>query len=98
MTSSEEMGSQGQISMENEINETNASEAFPVKKMKRYGYTGTAEYSNEHKCWLGYIEGIDALVTYDGETLEELEGSFRDKVESYIQLWRPRGVRRHYGN
>jgi len=48
------------------------------------GYTGTVEFSTEDKVFFGKIEGIDDLVSYEGEDVSALENSFIEAVEDYI--------------
>lgn len=45
---------------------------------------GSVEYDLDDKCLYGKILFIDDLVTYEGETVEELENAFREMVEDYI--------------
>ena len=47
-------------------------------------YRGTVEYSSEDKVLHGKLIGIDDLVTYEGQSVEELEKAFRDSVDDYI--------------
>lgn len=54
--------------------------------MKHKGYTGTSEYSVEDGCYHGQIAYISDLITYEGESLEELELAFREAVDGYLEL------------
>ena len=53
--------------------------------MKHKGYRGTSEYSAKNGCFHGQIVFIKDLVTYDGESLEELETAFKEAVDGYIE-------------
>lgn len=53
--------------------------------MRYKGYTGTSEYSVKDGCCHGQIAFIDDLVTYEGETQEELEVAFKEAVERYLE-------------
>lgn len=53
--------------------------------MRYKGYTGTSEYSVKDGCCHGQIAFIDDLVTYEGETQEELEVAFKEAVDGYIE-------------
>ena len=55
------------------------------KVLKYKNYMGSVEYDLDDKCLYGKILFIDDLVTYEGETVEELENSFREMVEDYIE-------------
>ena len=50
------------------------------------GYTGSVEYSPEDKCLFGQVQGIPSLISYEGQTLEELEADFRDSIDYYLEL------------
>lgn len=56
--------------------------------MKKYfefnGYLGSLETSIEDKCLYGRIEFINDLVTYQGNTISELEAAFKESVEDYL--------------
>jgi hypothetical protein len=45
-------------------------------EMNYKGYKWTSEYSAEDGCYYGQIAYISELVTYEGESLEELEQAF----------------------
>ena len=49
------------------------------------GYTGSVNYSCEDKCFFGSILGIRDLVSYEGNSKEELESSFHKMTDHYIQ-------------
>jgi predicted HicB family RNase H-like nuclease len=46
-------------------------------------YTGSVEISVEDNCLYGRILDIDDLVTYEGQTVQELQAAFRESVEEY---------------
>jgi len=51
--------------------------------MEYKGYTARIHYSREDECYVGEIIGIDDVVIFDGETLEEIRKTFEADVESY---------------
>ncbi len=53
--------------------------------MEYKGYKGTSEYSAEDGCYHGQIAYIPDLITYEGESPEELEQAFRETVDYYIE-------------
>ena len=59
---------------------------YRIRVMTYKGYTGSIEYSELDKCFHGKIEGIDGLISYEGQTLEELELDFRESVHDYLWL------------
>ena len=52
--------------------------------MEYNGYTGIINYSNDDAVLYGNIFGINDLVTFEGETVTELQTSFKDAVNDYI--------------
>lgn len=57
--------------------------------MKNYleynGYIGTLEFSADDKTFFGKIQGINDLVTFEGSSVIELEESFKEAVEDYLE-------------
>ena len=71
-----------------------------MKNVCRYkGFLGSVYYSPEDECFHGRIEGVDDLVDFEGRSVDELKGSFRDAVEDYIELCRKagKGLQKSYG-
>jgi predicted HicB family RNase H-like nuclease len=53
--------------------------------MKYKGYTGQVEYDDEAKIFHGTVIGIRGAITFEGESVAELEEAFRDSVEDYLE-------------
>ncbi|KAF2333231.1 type II toxin-antitoxin system HicB family antitoxin [Flavobacterium daemonense] len=57
--------------------------------MKNYleykGYIGTVEFSAEDKVFFGKIHGINDVVTFEGTSVSELEKSFHEGVNDYLE-------------
>ena len=57
--------------------------------MKNYleynGYIGTLEFSADDKIFFGKIHGINDLVTFEGSSVTELEESFKESVNDYLE-------------
>ncbi len=49
------------------------------------GYKGSIEPSLEDNCLHGRILFIDDIVTYEGNTLDELYSAFRESVDYYLE-------------
>lgn len=47
-------------------------------------YIGSVEYSDEDKCFFGKVEMIDDLVTFEANTVEDLEKNFQEGINDYI--------------
>lgn len=52
--------------------------------LKHRGYYGSIEASPEDNCLYGKLQFIRALVSYEGETVAELEETFREAVDDYL--------------
>ena len=59
--------------------------------LKYRGYYGSIEASPEDNCLFGKLQYIRALVTYEGETVAELDKAFRDAVDDYLQTCEAQG-------
>ena len=56
--------------------------------LKYKGYMGSIEYSKEDKCFFGKVQGMSkALISYEGQTLDELQKDFEEGVNSYIKYF-----------
>lgn len=57
--------------------------------MKNYleykGYLGTVEFSADDKVFFGKIQGINDLILFQGESVSELENSFKESVDEYLE-------------
>lgn len=49
------------------------------------GYIGTVEYSHEDKVFWGKIHGINDIVTFEADTAIDLEPSFHESVDDYLE-------------
>ena len=48
------------------------------------GYIGTVEYSEEDACLFGRIAGIRDIISYEGESVEEIRKAFEGAVDDYL--------------
>ena len=48
-------------------------------------YNGTVEYSKEDKCLFGKVIGIKSLLSYEGESVKELEEDFQNVIDTYLE-------------
>ncbi len=49
-------------------------------------FIGTVHFSSKDSVFYGKIEGIDDLVTFEGESVNKLKLAFEESVEDYIEL------------
>ncbi|MFH1428614.1 MAG: type II toxin-antitoxin system HicB family antitoxin [Candidatus Margulisiibacteriota bacterium] len=54
--------------------------------IKHKDFIGSVHYNDNDKVFYGKILGIDDLVTFEGESVEELKAAFIDAVEDYLLL------------
>lgn len=63
-----------------------------IKSLMEYkGYFGSYELSVEDCVFFGKIEFIKDLISYEGESAEEILTSFYDDVEDYIETCQKEG-------
>ena len=57
-----------------------------AKLLKYKGYHGTVEYSLTDKVLYGKVLGVHSLISYEGETISELEKDFRGAIDDYLEM------------
>jgi predicted HicB family RNase H-like nuclease len=55
-----------------------------MNTLKYKGYIGSVAYSEPDKVFFGKLEGIDDLVNYEGESVQEITAAFQEAVEDYL--------------
>ncbi len=60
--------------------------------MRYKGYDGSARFSDEDGVFHGKLEGIQALVNYEAESVEGLRAAFREAVDDYLELCEQEGI------
>ncbi|MDR3286330.1 MAG: type II toxin-antitoxin system HicB family antitoxin [Prevotellaceae bacterium] len=60
--------------------------------LKYKDFIATVKYSDEDESFIGRIEGIDSVVSFEGQSVEELKSSFREAVESYLDFCKRKGI------
>jgi predicted HicB family RNase H-like nuclease len=63
-----------------------------MNELKYKGYRGSVEYSARDDCLFGKIIGIRSSVSYEGESVAEIAGAFREAVDDYLDFCEERGV------
>ena len=56
-------------------------------------FIGSVNFSEEDDVFFGKIEGINALVTFEGQTVAELKEAFKEAVSDYIELCNAKGIK-----
>jgi predicted HicB family RNase H-like nuclease len=55
------------------------------------GYAGHCEIDFEAGIIFGRVEGIRAVVTFQGDNVEEVKQAFYDSVDDYLEFCQERG-------
>ncbi|MDD2716279.1 MAG: type II toxin-antitoxin system HicB family antitoxin [Candidatus Wallbacteria bacterium] len=55
------------------------------------GYIGSVHFSTDDRIFYGKLEGIEDLITFEGETVEQLVRAFQDAVDDYLVLCKQTG-------
>lgn len=59
-------------------------------------YNGTVEYSREDSCLFGKVAKIKSLLSYEGDSVQELEQAFKNTVDEYLKDCKKRNVQPEY--
>ena len=54
--------------------------------LKYKSYTGIVEYDADGKIFTGEVLGLRDVVTFEGRTPDELENSFHESVDLYLEM------------
>ena len=63
------------------------------KELSYKGYYGSVDYSLENDIFYGKVIGITGLLSYEGQTLDELRKDFQGVVDEYLEDCRAEGVK-----
>lgn len=63
-----------------------------MNTLKYKGFIGTVDISVEDNVFFGKIEGINALVNFEGDSVEGLKKSFEEAVDDYLVYCKEEGV------
>lgn len=56
------------------------------------GYKGSVEYSAEDCILHGKVLGIRDLVSYEGESVEEITADFKETIDEYLAVCEAEGI------
>ena len=56
------------------------------------GYTGSIKYSEEEQVFFGKVLGLRSLISYEGDTIDELLENFREAVDDYLAVCEEVGI------
>jgi predicted HicB family RNase H-like nuclease len=60
--------------------------------LKYKNFIASIRYSEEDGAFIGRIEGILSVVSFEGQSVEELNLAFRDAAEGYLDFCRRNGI------
>jgi predicted HicB family RNase H-like nuclease len=58
-------------------------------------FIGSVFFSEKDDCFFGKIEGIEDLITFEGQNVKELKAAFREATEDFIELCKSTGKPLH---
>jgi predicted HicB family RNase H-like nuclease len=59
--------------------------------MKYKGYIGQVVYDEDAKIFHGEVIGLKDVITFQGESVKDLEQAFKDSINDYLEFCRERG-------
>ena len=54
--------------------------------LKYNDFIASVKYSEEDEAFIGRIEGINSVVSFEGQSVNELKSAFKEAVESYLDF------------
>lgn len=57
------------------------------------GYPAQIEYSDEDGCFVGRVAGIRDIITFHGDSVEDLRAAFEEALDFYLDSCEERGER-----
>jgi len=59
--------------------------------LKYKGYSGDVEYDDAAKIFHGEVLDTKDVITFQGKSVSEIEKSFRESIDDYLELCKERG-------
>ena len=63
-----------------------------MNTMTYKGYLGSVAFSEKDNVFFGKIEGINGLVNFEGESVQELTAAFHEAVDDYLAYCKDEGI------
>ena len=64
-----------------------------MNNILRYkNFMATVQFSEEDEAFIGHVDGIDSVVSFEGQSVDELQRAFEDAVESYLDFCKRKGI------
>ena len=62
-----------------------------IDRIRYKEFIGSVHFSAEDEVFFGKIEGVNDLVTFEGDTVKQIKKAFKEAVEDYIELCQETG-------
>ena len=62
-----------------------------MKPMRYKGYSARVEYSDEDECFVGRVAGLRDIITFHGESVDEVRQAFKEALDFYLETSAQRG-------
>jgi len=62
--------------------------------LKYKNFFATIKFSEEDEAFIGHVEGIDSIVSFEGQSVDELKQAFKDAIESYLDFCKRKGIKK----
>ena len=66
-----------------------------MNTLKYKGFIGSVAFSEDDHGFFGKIEGIDGLVNFEGESVDEIINAFHEAVDDYLTYCAEEGIEPH---
>jgi predicted HicB family RNase H-like nuclease len=61
--------------------------------LKYKDFIAAVKYSEEDEAFIGRVEGISSVVSFEAESVVELKKAFKEAVESYLSICEQKGIK-----
>lgn len=66
-----------------------------MNTLKYKGFIGSVNFSEEDSIFFGKIEGINEMVNFEGQSVQELTEAFHEAVNDYLAYCEEEGIQPH---
>lgn len=66
-----------------------------MSTLKYKGFIGSVNFSEENSIFFGKTEGINGMVNFEGQSVQELTQAFHEAVDDYQAYCEEEGIQPH---
>ena len=66
-----------------------------MNTLRYKGFIGSVNFSEEDSVFFGKIEGINGMVKFEGQSVQELTEAFHEAVDDYLAYCEEEGIQPH---